>query len=84
MAETFGGDTWIVPPSQNTKNAVLQNFPVLRPKTTHPTSVVPQNEFIVGETISPPALLFGGRMDVAGHIEKTAVPAANIPFYSMP
>ncbi len=81
---------WISPAGQNTRNAVWANFPVLRRKTTHPSWVVSQNEFTVGETISPLALLFGALTgenwmptdDLKNRQPKMSVD--EIPLYSMP
>ena len=41
------------------RDVVWKNWPIFRRHTTHPAAVVEQNEFTVGETVSPLAFAFG-------------------------
>jgi hypothetical protein len=72
------------------RTAIWNNFPVFRRKTTHPMSVVDQNEFTVNETVTPLALLFGA-LTAEGYTPSEALTRreprntpAEVPFYSMP
>ncbi len=90
VPKILNDDTLLAPAGQNTKNAVWANFPVLRRKTTHPTTVTPKNEFTVFETISPLALLFGALTPDAWmppdelKSRQPRLNADDIPLYSMP
>ena len=72
------------------RTAIWNNFPIFRRKTTHPMSVVDQNEFTVNETVTPLALLFGA-LTAEGYTPSGALTRreprntpAEVPFYSMP
>ena len=90
VPKILSDDTWVGPAGQNTRSVVWANLPVLRRKTTHPSWVVSQNEFTVGETISPLALLFGaltGENWMPPDELKNRQPKMSvdeIPLYSMP
>jgi hypothetical protein len=51
-------DAWVAPAGKPTRDIVWKNMPIFRRKVTHPTAVVPKNEFTVNETMSPLAMLF--------------------------
>ncbi len=94
VPKILNDDKWIFGATalaaNNMRNVVWANFPVLRRKTTHPSEVTWQNEFTVGETISPLALLFGALTADAWMPPdelKNRQPrqsADDIPLYSMP
>jgi hypothetical protein len=49
---------WVREAGKPVRDVVWKNWPVFRRHTTHPAAVVEQNEFTVGETISPLAFCF--------------------------
>jgi endoglucanase len=72
------------------RDILWRNFPVFRRKVTHPGAAVDQNEFTVGETISPLALLFGALTPAEWSVSegiRNRQPRRTIdqlPYYSMP
>lgn len=50
---------WVKEVGKPVRDVVWKNWPIFRRHTTHPAAVVEQNEFTVGETVSPLAFAFG-------------------------
>ena len=90
VEKSSDSEAWVRPAGKECRDVVWKNFPVLRRKVTHPSSVVDQNEFTINETISPLALLFGALtadnwMPTEELLHRQPQRSIdNLPFYSMP
>lgn len=81
---------WVKETGKPVRDAVWKNWPVFRRHTTHPGSVVEQNEFTVGETISPLAFAFailtGEGWTPARELRerRPRTDLRNLPYYGQP
>jgi hypothetical protein len=81
---------WVRDAGKPVRDVVWKNWPVFRRHTTHPAAVVEQNEFTVGETISPLAFCFavltGGGWNPPKNLldREPRRNLSELPFYSQP
>ncbi len=81
---------WTREAGKPVRDVIWKNWPVFRRHTTHPGAVVEQNEFTVGETMSPLAFAFGLLMgqgwtptrELLERRPRTSV--GEVPYYGQP
>ncbi len=81
---------WVREAGKPVRDVIWKNWPVFRRHTTHPAAVVEQNEFTVGETISPLAFCFAvltgegwkATQDLLNRTPRKSL--SELPYYSQP